>query len=317
MTRANHCNQTRPFSRLVKAKVGDRRNGMRMADHQKGLLITILGVLFVVPDSLFVRLIASDPLTTAFWRSLTAGVMIVFFLILFRGIYSFRNLFLMGKLGWVYCFLIGSTSPAFVIAVENTSVANVVFIFASMPIFSAILSRIFLREKIPPRTIITIVVVVVGLSVIAYGSRTSELSHWRGDMWALYISLAYASALTIVRHLKHISMIPAIPIAYIGSAVVVSFFVNPLNGYEANASFYLYHGTCIALGTCFLALGPRYLSTPEVSLLILLESVLAPLLVWIVIDENPGLWAVLGGSIVIGSLIISNVLSYKKGKTIR
>ena len=127
-----------------------------MADHQKGLLITILGVLFVVPDSLFVRLIASDPLITAFWRSLTAGVMIVFFLILFRGIYSFRNLFLMGKLGWVYCFLIGSTSPAFVIAVENTSVANVVFIFASMPIFSAILSRIFLREKIPPRTIITI-----------------------------------------------------------------------------------------------------------------------------------------------------------------
>jgi drug/metabolite transporter (DMT)-like permease len=296
--------------------VGDRRNGMKMADHQKGLLITILGVLFVVPDSLLVRLITSDPLITAFWRSLTAGILILFFLFLFHGRNSFRNLFLMGKLGWVYCFLIGSTSPAFVIAVENTSVANVVFIFASMPIFSAILSSVFLNEKISPRTIITIVIVVVGLSVIAYGSGTSELSNWRGDIWAIYISLAYASALTIVRHLKHISMIPAIPIAYIGSAVVVGFFINPLNGYGANSGFYLCHGICIALGTCFLALSPRYLSSPEVSLLILLESVLAPLLVWIVIDENPGLWALLGGAIVIGSLSISNVLAYKKGKTI-
>ena len=289
---------------------------MKMADHQKGLLITILGVLFVVPDSLLVRLITSDPLITAFWRSLTAGILILFFLFLFHGRNSFRNLFLMGKLGWVYCFLIGSTSPAFVIAVENTSVANVVFIFASMPIFSAILSSVFLNEKISPRTIITIVIVVVGLSVIAYGSGTSELSNWRGDIWAIYISLAYASALTIVRHLKHISMIPVIPIAYIGSAVVVGFFINPLNGYEANSGFYLCHGICIALGTCFLALSPRYLSSPEVSLLILLESVLAPLLVWIVIDENPGLWALLGGAIVIGSLSISNVLAYKKGKPI-
>jgi drug/metabolite transporter (DMT)-like permease len=309
--------QTHQISRLAKAKTGDRRNGMKMADHQKGLLITILGVLFVVPDSLFVRLIASEPLIIAFWRSLAAGVMTGLFLILFQRGYSFRNLFLMGKLGWVYCFLIGSTSPAFVIAVENTSVANVVFIFASMPIFSAVLSRIFLKEKISSRTIITIVLVVIGLSVIAYGSGISALSHWHGDIWALYISLAYASALTIVRHLKHISMIPAIPVAYIGSAFIVGFFVNPLNGFEANASFYLCHGICIALGTCFLALSPRYLSTPEVSLLILLESVLAPLLVWLIIDETPGLWAVMGGAIVIGSLTISNVLAYKKGKAIK
>ena len=287
---------------------------MKIAENQKGLLITILGVLCVVPDSLFVRLITSDPLVTAFWRSLTAGVVIALGLLIFKGRHSFRNVFLMGKLGWVYCFLLGSTSPAFVIAVENTSVANVVFIFASMPIFSAILSSIFLKERISFRIIITILVVVIGLSVIAYGSGTSDISHWRGDIWALYVSMAFASALTIVRHLKHISMIPAIPIAYIGSAIAVTFFINPLNGFEANSFYYLYHGTCIALGTCFLALGPRYLSTPEVSLLILLESVLAPLLVWVVIDENPGVWAILGGTIVIGSLTISNLLAYKKSR---
>ena len=117
----------------------------------------------------------------------------------------------------------------------------------------------------------------MGLSVILYGSRTVDISGWRGDIWALYVSLALASALTIVRHLKHISMIPAIPIAYLGSAT--AFFINTFINFEANNIYYLCHVSCIAFGICFLALGPRYLSTSEVSLLILLESVLAPLLV--------------------------------------
>lgn len=50
----------------------------------------------------------------------------------------------------------------------------------------------------------------------------------------------------------------------------------------------------IAVATCFLTLGPRYISSAEVSLLILLESVLAPLLVWAVVGEDPGRWAIVG-----------------------
>ena len=90
----------------------------------------------VVPYSLFVRLIASEPMITAFWKSLTAGCVIALGLLVLKGRNSFRNVFIMGKLGWLYCFLLGSTSPALVIAVEYTSVANIVFIFASMPILS-------------------------------------------------------------------------------------------------------------------------------------------------------------------------------------
>ncbi len=75
---------------------------------------------------------------------------------------------------------------------------------------------------------------------------------------------------------------------------------------------YILHGIFIALDTCFLTLGPRYISTPGVSLLILLESVLAPLLVWAVISENPGFWALIGGRIVIDALLISNKSLFHK-----
>lgn len=61
------------------------------------------------------------------------------------------------------------------------------------------------------------------------------------------------------------------------------------------------------MATCLLTLGPRYISAAEVSLLILLESVLAPLLVWAAIGEDPGPWALVGGSVVIGALLLSNL----------
>lgn len=193
----------------------------------------------------------------------------------------------MGKFGWLYCFLSGSTSPALVIAVEYKSVANVLFIFASMPIFSFILSSIFLKKRISFRVLNTILVVVMGLSVILHGLRTVDISGWRGDIWALFVSLALASAPTIVHHLKHIPWYPLYRSHILALPLPLLFFINPLIGFEANNIYYLCHVSCIALGICSLALGARYLSTPEVSLLILLESVLAPLLVWVVIGESP------------------------------
>ena len=288
-----------------------------MSDYQKGLLITVCGVLLVTPDSLFVRLIETPPMAIAFWRSAVSGILILCFLLLFEGRSSFRVLFQMGIMGWVYCFLIGSTSPAFVLAVENTSVANVVFIFAAIPVFAAIYSRLFLGEHISTRLAITMIAVAFGLSVIAYGSSENEIAHWSGDLFALYIALAYAGALTILRGLKDISMVPAIPIGYLGSALLLGMTVDPMKGFAENFGLYLAHGACIAAATACLTIGPRYISSPEVSLLILLESVLAPILVWVALSEHPGQWAILGGIIVIGALLVSNVYVYLKSARLK
>lgn len=285
-----------------------------MGDYQKGIIITFFGVLFVTPDSLFVRLISSDALAIAFWRSFAAGLLILVALITFTGFKNIRSLFLMGKLGWLYCFLIGSTSPAFVCAVENTSVANVVFIFAAMPIFAALFSYFMLGETIPRRVKKTIISVSLGLIVIAYGSNENETSNWIGDLFALYVCVSYAVALTLIRKLKSISMLPAIPIAYLGSAIILFFFTDPFVGFEGNAYLYFLHGVFIAIGTCFLAIGPRYISSPEASLLILLEAILAPLLVWVILYEYPGIWSLVGGTIIVLTLSISNLYSFSKVK---
>ncbi len=277
-----------------------------MNDHLKGLVITALGVLLVVPDSLFVRLIEAEPMVTAFWRGLTSGMVVLVVLLIAQGLKGFRAVFDTGWAGAIYTILIASTTPAFVIAVRHTSVANVVFIFASMPIFAAVFSRVFLGEAIEKRMVLTMAVVLLGLGIIAYGSGSTQISSWKGDIWAVYVSAAFAGALTAVRKVKETSMIPALPFAYIGAAIVLAFFVSPGEALVTEWPLFLGHGAFIGAASCLLALGPRYISSAEVSLLVLLESVLAPVLVWMVIGEDPGTWALVGGAVVIGALLVSN-----------
>ena len=285
-----------------------------MTNRKKGLIITSLGVLFVVPDSLFVRLIDNEPMVIAFWRGAISGSLILIALLMSNGISVFKPVLKSGVPGAVYIILIGSTTPAFVLAVTYTSVANVVFIFASIPIFAVFFSYIFLGEVVQLSTILTAFVVISGLAIIAYGSGTSEIASWKGDLWAVYVSAAYAGALTAVRRVKEISMVPTIPIAYIGTALIISLFYSPFDGFELSGLLFLGHGLFIGIASWLLTLGPRYLSSPEVSLLILLESALAPLLVWLVVDEFPGEWALVGGAIVIIALLVFNMLKLSKDR---
>ncbi|MEP6064607.1 MAG: DMT family transporter [Paracoccaceae bacterium] len=287
-----------------------------MHDHTKGLIITTLGVLFVVPDSLFVRLIETDPMTIAFWRGLTAGLIVLAFVLSTQRGNAFAPLRRTGWTGAIYVLLMGSTSPAFVLAVTQTSVANVVFILASMPMFAAIWSRILLNEPVSKRIAVTMGVVLCGLAVIAYGSGDSEKASWKGDVWAVYVSFAYAAALTAARRMKDISMVPAVSIAYLGAAILIALLYPLADAFVDHWRIFLGHGIFIGCATCLLTLGPRYITSSEVSLLILLESVLAPLLVWAVIGEHPGRFSLMGGFIVIAALLASNTWALRRTKAI-
>ena len=285
-----------------------------MNDHLKGILITALGVLCVVPDSLFVRVIDAAPMTTAFGRAFMSGATVLVFLLAFQGLEPFRRLFRAGRPALLFTVLLGSTAPGFVLAIANTSVANVVFIFAATPVFAAAFSRIFLGEPISRRMIVTMAVVFAGLGIIAYGSGENDIASWKGDLFAVYVSCVFAGTLTVARSVKETPMAPAIPFAYLGAAVLMAPFAEPTQVFQSDLPTFLIYGIFMGAGSCLLSLGPRYIPSAEVSLLILLESVLAPILVWAWIGENPGKWALLGGVVVIGALIVSNMVSLRNSR---
>ena len=301
-------------TQAILARVGAVRKGYAVSDYSKGMIITALGVLLVVPDSLFVRLIDGDPMVTAFWRALSSGSLVAVVVLATAGTKGFSDVIKVGPPAFIYMVLIASTTPGFVLAISNTSVANAVFIFASMPVFSALFGWIFLRERIGRRMVLTMIVVFIGLAIIAQGSGENEQAHWVGDAWALYVTIAYAGALTAVRRAKDVPMIPAVPLGYLGAALVIWMFKDPFDALSTTWMLYLAHGFFIGAATVFLTLGPRYISATEVALLILLESVLAPILVWFVLGEDPGKLALLGGAVVIGALLVSTVIAMRRAR---
>ncbi|MDF3416247.1 DMT family transporter [Sulfitobacter sp. M57] len=279
-----------------------------MTDQAKGVWITLMGVLFVVPDSLFVRLIAADALTVAFWRLLLAGGLSALWILASAGTGPFRAVLRTGRYGAVYMAGVGASGVLFVLAVSLTSVANVVFIIASLPVFASLFSRVFLSEPFGLRTWLTIAAVVPGLSIIAYGSGETQNASLAGDLLALGVSALFAAALTAARHVRRVSMVPGVAMGYLLAALVIAPFSAPLTMPLDQSALVLAHGLFILASSILLAIGPRYITSAEVGLLVLLESVLAPLLAWAVVGEDPGRYTLLGGAIVICALLVSNLV---------
>lgn len=279
-----------------------------MTDQLKGLLITFFGVLCVVPDSLFVRLIDAPALTIAFWRLFMVGLIICLGLLAWQGTGPFRAWWRTGWAGLIYMVALGSSGVMFVMAVSLTSVANVVFIIASLPVFAALFSRVFLKEPISPRMYLTMAAVIPGLAVIAYGSGETQNAALAGDLLALGTSAIFAAGLTVARQARRVSMVPGVAIGYLLAGIVILPWAQPLSMPLDQAPLVAAHVGTIAFSSVFLALGPRYITSAEVGLLVLLESVLAPLLAWGFLAEDPGGYALVGGALVIGALFVSNLV---------
>ncbi|MCF3933397.1 DMT family transporter [Acuticoccus sp. M5D2P5] len=290
-----------------------------MSEHTKGILITMLGVLAIVPDSLFIRLIDAPHATVVFWRGLIAAVVILGGVaIVYRG----RTPAIMrglGRKGLAYAALTSLGTTLFVLAVQKTSVANAVFLVSLAPVFAALVSWLFLGERLTRRVAATIALTMVGAAVIAQGSLSVGGPALLGDILAIGAAAAMASAFTVARAARSISMVPAAGLAYVITAITTLPFLTPgaLSGMDWTYALIL-GGIFVPLGASLMALGPRYIPSAEVSLLLLLEAILSPLLVWAVLEEYPGEATILGGTIVIAVLAASNLFAlHQSGRRAR
>ncbi len=286
-----------------------------MNDQAKGLILTSIGVLAVIPDSLVVRLVETDGLTFMFVRSGLAGIMIALFtLALYRRktVQAYRNL---GLAGLQYGVLLSIATFCFIYGLRLTSVANALFIVSTSPIFAALASWAFLGERFSPRMIWTTIFALIGIAIIAAGSHSGGQSSLLGDAIALGAAATLAFAFTVARSAKTVSMVPATAIGYGITALICLPFVqlDTLTNRELILLIVL-GAMFVPLGTALMSLGPRYITSSEVSLLLLLEAVLAPLLVWYVVGENPGKYALIGGAIVLTTLFVSNIIGLKRGR---
>ena len=278
----------------------------RLAEHQKGLLLTTLGVLVLSPDSLLVRLAGLEPFTLLVWRGALQALGILAILALLYPGQVMAQIRAIGRCGLLLAAVFTGSTLFFILALYHTAVADVLIIVAAAPLAAAVLSRSFLGEAVPFRTWVAITLTLLGIGLLVLEDLGSG-SLW-GDFSAFCCALCIGASLTITRHGRAVSMVPAMSLAGTLTALLalpLALFLEPGSLVPAGPQlvYVLLMGLFVApVSFALITAGPRYLPAAEVGLLMLLETVLGPLWVWLIIGEYPGDLALIGGGIVVLTL---------------
>ncbi|MEQ9608756.1 MAG: DMT family transporter [Kiloniellaceae bacterium] len=276
------------------------------AAHKKGLLLTALGVLILTPDTLLVRLIDAEPFTLLVWRGVLQALGILAILaVQHRGRLAapFRAV---GRWGLLLAVVFSGCTLFFILALSLTAVADVLVIVAAAPLAAAVFSLVFLGEGVPRRTWVAISLAVVGIAVLV--SEDLGTGSLLGALAAGVCALCIGGTFTITRHARAVSMVPAMALAGVFTAAVALpialvtesgafFFTGAQLGYTLAMGLVV-----VPLSFALITVGPRYLPAAEVGLILLLETVLGPLWVWLAIGEYPGDLALIGGGLVVVTL---------------
>lgn len=269
--------------------------------HRRGLAITGLGGLALSFDIPLLRSGQGEVWSVLAVRSLcTFAVGLIVWVIVNR-IMGRRLALIPGRAGMLAGLLYGINSFTFLLSVFYTSTANVVFILAFTSMFAALLSWVFLKERPSNATLVTMAAMVVGVGLIV--SEGLQSGHLFGDAMALSSALLLASALTVSRASgKDMALVPLVTAIF---PCVAAFLLLPAGGLAiAQPQWILFDGLfMIPLAFFCLATGPRYLSAPEVGMFYLLETILAPVWIWMIFSEVPTARALIGGAILILALL--------------
>lgn len=283
-----------------------------MSQHLKGLLITTLGVIILSPDALLIRMVQADSWTILFWRGLLFALGITIVISLIYGKNTLQQFLKTGRMGLLLGGFFGLSTTFFVMAVQNTSIANALVIISTSPVFAALLSWGFLKEKTPIQTWLTMFTIIAAMLVIMFDSYQSG-GFW-GDLSALMTSVLLAVNFTITRQLKDINMVPAMAVsglvtAGIAAIVIVSSATIPLYVSVSTVPYLLGMGLVSTLAFSLIMLGPRYMPAAEVSMIMPLETVFGSYLGWLFLGEAPSTYVLVGGAVIIISLMIHSYFS--------
>jgi drug/metabolite transporter (DMT)-like permease len=279
-------------------------------NHVKGLTLGIVGVLVLSPDTLIIRLVDTEAWTFITWRGglMFIGMMVI---LMFRfGAAAPARIFAVGWLGLLIAALFALNNVFFQLSVQSTSVANTLVILATSPLFAARCSVAFLRERVPLRTWVAVLVSALGVAMVFVGEfKTGSLF---GTIAALIGAVGLGVHFVLVRLADPVDMSPAIGIAglfimAIGLTMASDVYLSPQQfGYLALLGLVL-----LPLSFVFLTRAPSYIPAPEVSLIILLETILGPLWVWLAIKEEPPLETIAGGTLIVLVLAVHSILSLR------
>ena len=283
----------------------------KLSNQQKGSFLAFVGVIFITPDSLLIRLSNIDTWSLLFYRGAIPFVVVLLGLILFYKKNFFNALFKIGLTGIFYVISFSICNITFIISIQNTNVANTLIMVAMAPMLSAILASIFLKEPTNKETWVAIFVTFFSVTFIFYDSI--QIGNIIGDLFGFVTALGLAVNANLARFAKDRDLVPSAVIGKLVVAIFAVFFAENFNLVATDKIIVpLMCIMCVAIPFVLVTIAPRYISAPEVNLFFLLEVILGPIWVWLIIKEQPSIHTIFGGMIIIITIALHSFLALKK-----
>jgi len=280
-------------------------------NQQKGSLLAFIAVMFITPDSLFIRLSNIDTWGMLFYRGAIPFVVVLTGLLFFYKNNFLKALLGVGYPGIFYVLSFSICNITFIISIQNTNVANTLIMIAMAPMYSAILGAIFLKELPDKKTWIAIIITFISVTYIFYDSV--QLGNIMGDIFGLITSFGLAVNAILVRYAKDRDLVPSAVIGKLCVAIFAFFFVESFDLIGNDLIIIpLMCVMCVALPFVLVTIAPRFITAAEVNLFFLLEVILGPIWVWMVIKEQPSIETIQGGVVIILAISIHSFMSLKK-----
>ncbi len=281
-----------------------------LTDQQKGSLLAFVAVMFITPDSLFIRLSNVDTWGLVFYRGIIPFITVLLGMLIIYKLNFFKILFTSGYHGIFYVITFSVTNITFVVSIQNTNVANTLVMIATAPMLSAILGAIFLKEPPDKKTWNSIIITFLAIIYIFYDSL--KLGNFYGDVLGFITAIGLAVGAVIIRSAKTKNLVPA---AVVGKLFVATFALLFIESFALVDNDLLIVPLmcilCVAIPFVLVTIAPRFIPAAEVNLFFLLETIIGPIWVWLIIKEQPSLETLQGGLIIITTIAIHSYLKLK------
>jgi len=275
------------------------------------LLLVLGAAILWSTGGLFIKATHLSAFELSFGRSLLAAITIA--------IFTRREGFGINRISAVTSILYAALLILFVLATKLTTAANAIFLQYTAPVYVLILEPLFYKEKFRARDFVTVAICVGGMSLFFVGKlRPQDMT---GNLLALASGVCFALFFLLLRHSKARDVNRASSAIY-GNLIVVlicapAFFGALQRGVTAvdfGRVAYLgivQIGFAYLLFTLAMARGVRSL---DAGIIGYIEPVLNPIWVFLFLGERPSGWAIIGGAIIIAS-VISHMIFEPKAKT--
>ena len=274
-----------------------------LSDQQKGSLLAFIAVILITPDSILIRLSNIETWGLLFYRGAIPFLIVLIGLIFFYKNNLFKAIIGIGYPGIFYVLTFSICNITFILSIQNTNVANTLVMVAMAPMISAILGSIFLKEIPDLKTWIAIIITLISVAYIFHDSI--EMGKFYGDLFGLITAFGLACNAVIARYAKNRDLVPSAVIGKLCVAIFAFFFVDTFALVEKDIIFVpLMCIMCVAIPFVLVTIAPRFIPAEEVNLFFLLETIIGPFWVWLVINEQPSIETIQGGTIIILTIAV-------------